>query len=114
MVYNRGFCDGFYFGEPQGATSRRQEHLFEKVFIGDVIRFYKRLNVAEIRLRHGVLKKGDELLFIGKSLPVRQARVDEIQDNHQFVDQALKGQRIGVKVPFPVKANEKVFIWKER
>jgi len=113
-VYNRGFCDGFYFGEPQGSISRRQRHLFEKVFIGEVIKFYKKVGVAEVLLRQGPLTKDDTLLFIGKSLPLRTVRAHEMQQDHQFITEAQKGQKVGIKVPCEVKPHDKVFIWKAK
>ena len=110
QVYNRGFSEGFYFGSPQNAVSRRREHTQEKIFLGEVRKFYKKISVAEIMIQKGPLKYGDTLLFIGKSFPLRQIDVKEIERNHEPVREARKGEMVGIKVPFAVKAKEKVFL----
>ena len=113
-VFNRGFHSGFYFGKPSDDKSNRLEHSYEKIFLGEVTRFFKKIGVAEIRLRTASLSVGEQVLFIGKSTPADSVRVDEIQSNNEFVKSAKKGETIGVKLPFVVKPRDKVFIWRRR
>lgn len=113
-VFNRGFHSGFYFGKPTDDKSRRLQHSYEKIFLGEVTRYFKKISVAEIRLRTGSLSKGEQILFIGKSTPADAIIVDEIQNNNEFVNNAKKGEVIGVKIPFVVKPKDKVFIWRRR
>ena len=114
-VYNRGFSDGFFFGRPDArAWSRGLEHTREKVFIGEVTRFFKKISVAEVRLRTGRICKGEELLFIGKTTPAEQTRIEEMQKDGCFIDRAQKGDVVGLKVPFLLRPRDKVFLWKER
>jgi putative protease len=113
-VYNRGFSSGFYFGKPQGQVSRQLQHTHQKVFLGEVKRFYKKISVADVLIQAGTLKKGDTLMFIGKSTPALSAVATELQSAHEFVDSATKGQNIGVKLPFVVKPKDKVFLWEEK
>lgn len=114
-VYNRGFSSGFYFGTPgKKDMSQALGHSHEKVYLGEVKKFYKNISVADIRVQNGSLKKGDELLFIGRTTPALQTRVQEMQSDHQFVDEATKGTAVGVKLPFPVRPKDKVFLWKEK
>lgn len=113
-VFNRGFHSGFYFGRPADDKSRRLEHSYEKIFLGEVTRYFKKIGVAEICLRTGSLSKGEQILFIGKSTPADVIRVDEIQSNNEFVGSALKGDTVGVKLPFVVKPKDKAFIWRRR
>jgi len=112
-VYNRGFSSGFYFGTPKQDVSRYLEHSRKKVFLGEVTRFFGKISVAEIRLRHGSLRAGDELLFIGKHTPARNTIAIEMQANHRFIKKASKGESVGMKVPFKVRPKDKVFLWKE-
>ncbi len=112
-VYNRGFSTGFYFGRPQDEVSRGLEHTRKKIFVGEVRRYYKRIGVAEITVMQDVIRVGDPLLFIGRSTPALSAPVEEMQLDHRPLDQALKGQTVGVKLPFPVKPQDKVFLWKK-
>ena len=113
-VYNRGLSSGFYFGEPKGQVSHLLQHTHQKVFLGEVRRFYKKISVADILIQAGTLKRGDTVMFIGKSTPALSAKVDELQSDHKFVDSAAKGQNIGVKLPFSVKPKDKAFLWKEK
>lgn len=114
-VYNRGFSAGFFFGTPDHASwSEGLEHTHEKVFIGEVTRFFKRISVAEIRLRSEGLHRGDRLLFIGKTTPSLMTEAGEIQKDGGFVEAARKGETVGIKLPFIVRPKDKVFLWRQR
>lgn len=114
-VYNRGFSSGFYYGTPAAETmGARLEHRYEKIFLGEVKKFYKKINVADILLQNGSLARGSEVLFVGKHTPALCSTVDQLQQNHCFVERAEKGARVGVKLPFAVKPKDKVFIWRKK
>ncbi|MBP7088383.1 MAG: U32 family peptidase [Candidatus Omnitrophica bacterium] len=113
-AYNRGFCDGFYWGIPKDSLSRTPESNYEKIFIGQVKKFYKKINVAEIKVLNESLKKDSQILCVGKTTPASFARVYDIQINHKFVDILLKGQTGGVKLPFIARSNDKVFLWQKK
>lgn len=113
-VFNRGFSNGFYFGAPQNALSDKLENTYEKVFLGEVIKFFKKINVAEICLQNRPLHKGQELLFIGKSTPACFALAQELQQKHEFVNSVKKGELAGIKLPFIVKPKDKVFLWRKK
>ncbi len=113
-VYNRGFSSGFYFGRPQEDVSRGLEHSYKKIYVGEVRRFFKKISVAEIHLGHHAIARGQELLFIGRSTPGLSAVIQEMQIEHQGVEQAAKGDFVAVKLPFSVKPKDKVFLWQEK
>ncbi|HOD12886.1 MAG TPA: U32 family peptidase [Candidatus Omnitrophota bacterium] len=114
-VYNRGFSSGFYFGTPSKKDmSQGLGHTHEKVYIGEVKKFYAKIQVADIRVQGGVLKKGDTILFIGNSTPALETKIKEMQSDHVFIKEAPKGSAVGVKLPFVVRPKDKVFIWKKR
>lgn len=113
-VFNRGFSNGFYFGYPEDAKSTGLENKYEKVFLGEVVKFYKKISVAEIFLRNNPLHTKEELLFIGTKTPACITAVDQLQQNHKFVKGAKKGEAVGVKVPFTVRPKDKVFLWKKK
>lgn len=113
-VYNRGFSDGFYFGTPESDKSRRLEHLYKKVYLGDVEKFYKKINVAEVAVKNGSLEKGDKIQIMGKKTPARFIIAEEIQKEHQFVEKVDKGERCGIKLPFRVRKKDKIFRWKKK
>ncbi|MDD3296427.1 MAG: U32 family peptidase [Candidatus Omnitrophica bacterium] len=113
-VYSRGFSSGFYLGKPKDAHSRSLEHTHEKIYLGEVVKYYKKINVAEIAVKNNCLKKGDTILCVGKNIPASFAKIEEIQIEHNFVDRLERGQKGGIKVPFALKRNDKVFVWKKK
>jgi len=113
-VYNRGFSSGFYFGHPQDARSRGLEHVYEKIFLGEVTRFFKKISVAEVRIRSGKLRLKDQLLFIGKTTPANVCFIGEMQQEQKNVKEVKKGEIVGVKLPFIVKPKDKVFLWRKK
>lgn len=114
QVYNRGFSNGFYFGKPDGAKSDQLGHVYEKVYVGEVKKYYKKISVVDILVRTGRLKKGEEILFIGKTTPACMATIEEMQQNNVFVDEVGRGQHAGIKILFKANPKDKVFLWKRR
>ena len=114
-VYNRGFSSGFYFGAPGSKDmSKGLGHTYEKVYVGEVKKFYKNLSVADIRVRTGGFKKGETLLFLGATTPAYRCKVLEMQTDHNPIEEAKKGEAVGVKLPFVVRPKDKVFLWKKK
>ena len=113
-VYNRGFSQGFFFGEPSGKISRGIAHTHEKVFAGKVTKFFKKIGVAQIKILDHPLKIGDTIMVLGKKTPAPEAVIDQIQYNHKPRKKAARGEEVGVKLPFSVKPNDKVFIWRKK
>ena len=108
--FNRGFTDGFYLGKPDdlGGTQGRD---YEKVYLGEVVKYYKKIGVAEVHLTCGPLSKGQQILITGKTTPASFARVEEIEIEHNRVDSVGKGSSAGIRVPFSVRPKDKVFLW---
>ena len=113
-VYNRGFSKGFLFGVPIGETSKGGEHTHEKVFIGKVTKFFKKISVARIKIFDRAFKVGDDIMFIGKNTPARRVSVGQIEHRHKPIRKALRGEEVGVKLPFSVRLNDKVFLWRKK
>jgi len=113
-VYHRGFSSGFYFPPPQKTGSRGPQHVLRKFYVGEIVHFFRKIQVAEIRVLDNELKQGDALLVLGRHLPLRRMQVGEMQRNHRPVSRAAKGQRVGLKVPFAVRPREKVYVIRPR
>lgn len=113
-VYNRGFSTGFYFGTPRDWISPGYQKSFDKIYLGEVVKFYQKINVAEIRVLNETLTRGDQLLIIGRTTPASFTRADELQREHEFVSTVKRGLSVGVKVPFKVRGGDQVFLWKEK
>ena len=112
-VYHRGFSDGFYFKKPSSSGGKVQRG-YDKVYLGEVKRFFGKIGVAEVIIRSGVLKKNDEILISGVKTPANFFKAVEMEMNHKAVEKAGKGEMVGIKAPFRVRPKDKVFIWKKR
>ena len=113
-VYNRGFSRGFYFDVPSGKISRGLEHTHQKIFVGQVTKFFKKISVAQIKILDSPLRLGNTIMVIGKKTAAKQAVIKQIEYNHQPRKSALRGEEVGVKLPFSVAQNDKVFIWQKK
>jgi len=113
-VYNRGFSSGFYLGPAQEPPSRVLKHTHEKVYSGQAARFFKKIGVVEVKVTNEPIKKGDEILVVGRNTPASFAIADNIQINHKFVNEVKKDEAAGIKLPFIVKPKDKIFIWRKK
>ena len=76
--------------------------------IGTVTHYYDQISVAIIKLETG-LKIGDAIKFQGKTTDLTQT-VNSIQVDHQDIQEAKKGDEVGVKVDQPVKVKDQVYL----
>ncbi len=113
-TYNRGFTEGFYFGVPKDTGSAQGISAYDKIFLGQVRKFYGKINVLEMILRNEIVKIGDQLLVFGKTTPASFAQVSQLQIKHKPVDSAKKGELVGIKVPFLARPKDKVFLWRKK
>jgi U32 family peptidase len=108
QAYNRGFDSGFYLSKP-GALDSTVKTETEKVFVGEVKRFFPKIGVADIIIRKGPLNIGDKILLTGKAGPAQYHIIEEMQKDKTPVSSAEKGERIGIKLPFKAHKADKVF-----
>jgi len=112
-TFNRGFTSGFYFGRPPDAEGDVPRG-YEKTYLGEVIKFYKKIGVAEVSLMTGDLAEGDKMLITGKKTPASFLNVKEMEIEHMPVKRVKKGERAGIKLSFAVRPGDKVFVWREK
>lgn len=75
--------------------------------IGKVSDFYSRLLVAGIELS-GPLKVGDQVHMKGHTTDL-SFTVESIQIDNQMVNEAHKGDAVGIKIPERVRHGDKVY-----
>lgn len=109
-TFNRGFSEGFYHGVPDD-TGGVAAGDYEKIYVGEVIKFYKKIKVAEILVNTRGLRKGQKILISGKSTGAQFAVINQMEIDHKSVDEVKKGERVGINLPFDVRARDKVFLW---
>ena len=110
-VFNRGFWDGYYQGQPLGewnkhygscATERKQ-------YVGRGVKYFSKLGVAEFTCEACEFSVGDKMLITGPTTGALYVTVDEIHDDVQSVQTAQKGTRVSIKVPEKVRPSDKLF-----
>jgi len=75
--------------------------------IGKITHFFSKISVAIVELK-GTLSVGDQILIKGPTTSVEQ-KVDSMQIEHENVQEATRGQSIGLKVDDRVRENDAVY-----
>jgi U32 family peptidase len=116
QVYNKDFSTGFFVGYPyhQRADLYGSKSTTQKIQIGKVSNFYKKVSSAEFKVECDKVKIGDKIAFIGPTTGYEEMVVEEIHDDSGKIDLAEKGALITVKVNSIVRENDKVYLVKER
>jgi U32 family peptidase len=112
-VFNRGFWDGYYLGQKMGEWNSRygSSASRSKVYLGKITNYFRKLNVAEIRLENGDLNRGDTILITGPTTGVVEYTVDEIRVDLEVTDKAVKGEYCSVKTADFLRRSDKVYKW---
>ena len=117
-VYNRNFSSGFYLGKPinewtnqYGSKATRQ-----KTYIGKIIKLFKKINVAEIKIHGHPIYLNDNILIIGPKTGVIEQKVESLQlDINNKITSAKQGEIIALKLnennKFP-KIGDKIYLIK--
>lgn len=115
-VYNRDFSDGFFMGKPIGEWCDTYGSKSKKVkqFIGTVVNYFKKPQVAEIKLNTGKLSIGDTILIIGPTTGCIEHKCKSMQINDKNVESIKKGESVGIKIDTIVRKNDQVYIWQSR
>ncbi len=110
-VYNREFSDGFYMGKPlnEWAKSDGNKAASKKVYVGIINNFYKKLNVAEVKIEAHEIKIGDNLMVHGNKSGVFEQKIESMQIDHEEVKRLKKGL-VGIKFNRRARPNDKVFV----
>ena len=93
--------------EEKPAKGKKVEKKEEGKCVGCVEHYYSKLGVGIVKLKEP-LKKGDKIKIKGHTTDLEED-VDSIQINHEDVDEAKKGDVIGIKVPDKVREDDAVY-----
>ena len=110
-VFNRGFWDGYYLGQKMGEwnTNYGSSATKRKVYLGKITNYFRKLNVAEIKLENGDLNKGDLILITGPTTGAINYTVDEIRVDLTASEKAFKGELCSIKIPAYLRRSDKVY-----
>jgi len=78
--------------------------------IGEVFSYYDKIGVAAAKL-NGRLSVGDKIRIKGNTTNFEQ-EVESMQIEHEKVENAKKGDQIGIKVIDKVRKHDKVYVVK--
>ncbi len=114
-VFNRGFWDGYYLGQLTGEWNNTygSNATKRKLYLGKVTNYFRKLNVAEIKLENGDLSYGDSILIIGPTTGVVEYTVGEIRVDLKPAQTALKGEFCSIMTPDFLRRSDKVYKWVE-
>ncbi|MCD6096792.1 hypothetical protein J7J60_00405 [bacterium] len=77
--------------------------------IGKITHYFSKINVAVVELSDN-LRKGETIHIVGgKGARDFTQKVTSMQIEHESIDEAKKGEAIGLKVDEPVKEGDKVY-----
>ncbi|MCD7781157.1 MAG: U32 family peptidase [Methanosphaera sp.] len=105
-VFNRGFDTGFYYRKPV-MTSKDNQATYKKKDIGVVTNYYKKVNVAEVKLWQP-LSINDEIIIQGNKTGSITQTVKSMQIDGKNVDNISEGF-VGIKLESIVRANDHVY-----
>ena len=111
-VFNRGFDTGFYFDTPF-ETSETNQSKYIKKDIGQVVNFYNKVSVAELRIWDD-LKIGDKIMIQGETTGSITHIIDSMQVDGIDVNCVSKNSNVGVLIPSKVRKNDFVYKLVER
>lgn len=116
QVYNRGFWSGYYMGQKLGEWSENygSSATRQKVYVGKITNYFKKIKVAEILVETHALEKGQDIMIIGPTTGVLELQLNEIRYDDQMVEKVVKGQRCSIAIDDVVRKNDKVYWWVER
>ena len=115
-VFNRGFWDGYYLGQRLGEWTpfAGSSAVREKEYVAHIVKYFSKIGVAEVEVESGELALGDRILIIGPTTGVVDITISEMRYELEPVSHATKGQRISIPVPRKVRANDKLYLFRER
>ncbi len=105
-VFNRDFDTGFYFDTPR-KTSLDNKATYKKKDIGVVKNYYKKVNVAEVKL-WDKLEINDKIIIQGNKTGSIEDKVTSMQINNENVKMATN-ESVGIKLNNIVRKNDHVY-----
>ena len=76
--------------------------------IGEVIHFFRKINVSIVKVNKDKLEVGDVIRFSGHSSDFKQ-KIKSMQIDHNAVESVSKGGEAAIKVKSKVRTGTKVF-----
>ena len=110
-VFNRGFWDGYYLGKRLGKWSDTygSKATQKKIYIAKGVKYFSKLKVGEFKIEADALKVGDQILIIGPTTGVIEAKVEEIRLDDKPIKQAKPGSNISIPIDKQIRKSDKLY-----
>ncbi|MBL1231570.1 MAG: U32 family peptidase [Flavobacteriales bacterium] len=110
-VYNRGFWDGYYLGQELGEWSEGHgsQATTRKKFLGQGIKYFPKINIAEFRIETHSLSVGDKILITGPTTGVIETTVKELRVDDKPVEKVEKGVNFSTPIDEIIRPSDKLY-----
>ncbi len=113
-VFNRGFWDGYYLGQPLGEWTHTygSQATKKKIFVGKCTNFFKQHSVAEFTVEAiSQIQQDDEFMITGETTGLISFVASELRDaNCQKVAVVKQGEVFSVKIPELCRRGDKLYV----
>ena len=111
-VYHREWDSGFYFGEGRFGLNRSIAKE-KKLYVGEIIKYYPKISVAELKVVDNPVSIGDTIHIIGKKTGLIRQTVRSMQVERKDIHKADRGMVVGLKTDDKVRPGDKVYLIKQ-
>jgi putative protease len=110
-VFNRGFWDGYYLGQPLGEWSRNygSEATERKVYVGKGITYFGNIGVAEFATEAAELNVGDKILITGPTTGAIYTTLEEVRVELKPVQTVRQHEHFSIKIKERIRPSDKLF-----
>ena len=110
-VFNRGFWEGYFAGRPTVEHSQNYGSAAtkQKVYVGKVTNFYKKISVAEITVEASTLDAGDTIFFTGATTGMVEQTAAEIYLNEHPVAGVKQGDVCSIKAVAGIHRGDRLY-----
>lgn len=112
-IYNRGFWDGYYLGRRLGEWSAGygSQATRKKIYVGKITNYFAKSKIAEVKIEAQPLRKGDDILVLGPTTGVAEARAGEIWLDEKPVDEVRRGDLCTIPIDTYLRLSDKLYKW---
>ena len=110
-VFNRGFWEGYFAGRPtvEHSTCYGSAATKQKVYVGKVTNFYKRISVAEITVEASTLDAGDTVFFTGATTGMLEQCAEAIYMDDKPVMSVRQGDVCSIKTTGEIHRGDRLY-----
>ena len=84
-----------------------------KEYVGPVVNYFGKVNVAEVKVESNPLKVGDKIMIIGPTTGIKEHVISSMEIDHSPVKSVSKGQNVAIQLDFLCRKNDKVYVVRE-